>query len=242
MIIYPAIDIKRGACVRLVQGVAEMETRYFDDPLEPARQFKDAGVEWIHVVDLDGAFSGTPQNTGVVKAICELGLKVQYGGGVRTFEDVENALAAGVSRIVVGTRACQDRGFVVDLANQYGDRIAVGIDAREGMVAVKGWVETTETPAITLAQSVAEVGIKTIIYTDISTDGAMTGPNFEGQKRMWEAVDCNVIASGGVHDSHDITHYKALSPRFPNLEGVIIGKAIYENKIDISKALEIANQ
>lgn len=240
MNIYPAIDIKHGVCVRLVQGVAEMETQYFDDPLEPAKQFKEEGATWVHVVDLDGAFTGEPQNTEIVKAICDLGLKVQYGGGIRNFEFVESAFKAGVSRIVVGTRACQDRDFVVDLARQYGEKIAVGIDAREGKVAVKGWVETTETPAITLAQSVSDVGIKTIIYTDISTDGAMTGPNFEGQKRMWEAVNCNVIASGGVHDNHDITHYKALSSRFPNLEGVIIGKAIYEHKINLGRAFKIA--
>lgn len=242
MIIYPAIDIKNGVCVRLVQGVEEMETQYFDDPLEPAKMFKDVGAEWIHVVDLDGAFTGEPQNTEIVKAICDLGLKVQFGGGIRTFEYVESALSAGVSRIVVGTRACQDRGFVVDLAKKYGDKIAVGIDAREGKVAVKGWVETTDTPAIALAQSVAEVGIQTIIYTDISTDGAMTGPNFEGQKHMWESVDCNVIASGGVHDNHDITHYKDLSARYPNLDGVIVGKAIYEHKIDLNRTFNIATR
>lgn len=240
MILYPAIDIKHGACVRLVQGVAEMETQYFDDPLEPAKQFVADGADWVHVVDLDGAFDGEPQNTDAVKAICELGLKVQLGGGIRSFEDVDKALAAGVSRIVVGTRACQDKGFVVDLAKKYGDKIAVAIDAREGKVAVKGWVETTDKPAVALAQSVAEVGIKTIIYTDISTDGVLSGPNFDGQKSMWEAVDCNVIASGGVHDTHDIVHYKNLSGRFSNLDGVIVGKALYEKKVHLPELLKIA--
>lgn len=240
MTIYPAIDIKHGACVRLVQGVAEMETLYFDDPLEPARRFKEEGAEWVHVVDLDGAFTGEPQNTGAIASICQLGLKVQLGGGIRRIEDVEAAFAAGVARIVVGTRACQDKGFVVDLAERYGTRIAVAIDAREGKVAVKGWVETTEQPAVALAQSVSEVGIETIIYTDISTDGAMRGPNFEGQKNMWKQVTCNVIASGGVHDTHDIVHYKNLSTRFPNLDGVIVGKALYENKVNLPELLKIA--
>lgn len=241
MIIYPAIDIKNGACVRLVQGVAEMETLYFNDPIEPAHQFKAAGAEWIHVVDLDGAFSGVMKNLSVVQAITDLGIKVQLGGGIRTEDDVARVLDAGVTRVVVGTRACQDRNFVLDLVAKRGDRIAVGIDAREGKVAVKGWVETTDTPAIALAQSMADAGIGTIIYTDIATDGAMTGPNFEGQKQLWRDVSCQCIASGGVHDTHDIVHYKNLSRRFPNLDGVIVGKALYENKVDLPELLSIAS-
>ncbi|MGE9293704.1 MAG: 1-(5-phosphoribosyl)-5-[(5-phosphoribosylamino)methylideneamino]imidazole-4-carboxamide isomerase [Puniceicoccales bacterium] len=240
MIIYPAIDIKHGACVRLVQGVAEMETLYHEDPIEPAKEFKAAGADWIHVVDLDGAFSGEMKNLEAVKRIAALGLKIQLGGGIRSAENIETALAAGASRVVVGTRACQDKDFVVEMARKFGSQVAVGIDARESKVAVKGWVETTDTPAVALAQSVAEVGIETIIYTDISTDGLMRGPNFEGMKQMWAAVPCQVIASGGVHDTHDVVHYKNLSARYPNLDGVIVGKAIYEGKVNLKNLLSIA--
>ncbi len=240
MIIYPAIDIKHGACVRLVQGVAEMETLYHEDPIEPAEEFKAAGAEWIHVVDLDGAFTGEMKNLEAVQRIAATGLKIQLGGGIRSLEDIETALKAGVTRVVVGTRACQDKAFVVEMAQKFGESVAVGIDAREGKVAVKGWVETTDTPAVNLAQSVAEVGIKTIIYTDIATDGLLRGPNFEGQKQMWAAVPCKVIASGGVSDTHDIVHYKNLSARFDNLDGVIVGKAIYENRVNLKELLGIA--
>ncbi len=239
MTIYPAIDIKHGSAVRLVQGIEEMETEYYDDPIEPAKQFIEAGAEWIHVVDLDGAFRGEPQNLEIVERIAKLGAKVQFGGGLRKLEDIEKVFQFGVSRVVVGTRACHDRNFVIELAKRFGDKIAVAIDARAGMVAVKGWVETTETPAVTLAQSVAEVGIKTIIFTDILTEGEMRGPNFEGHKEIWSSVPCNVIAAGGVHDRHDIVHYKDLSKRFSNLDGVVIGKALYEGKVDLADLLAI---
>lgn len=240
MIIYPAIDIKHGACVRLVQGVAEMETLYHEDPTEPAQEFKDAGANWIHVVDLDGAFSGEMKNLEAVKRIAALGLKIQLGGGIRSLENIETALKAGATRVVIGTRACQDKAFVIEMAQKFGEQVAVGIDAREGKVAVKGWVETTETPAVALAQSVADVGIQTIIYTDISTDGLLRGPNFEGMKQMWASVPCRVIASGGVSDTHDIVHYKNLSARFPNLDGVIVGKALYEKRVNLPELLSIA--
>lgn len=240
MIIYPAIDIKHGACVRLVQGVAEKETLYHEDPVDPAKEFLADGADWIHVVDLDGAFSGEMKNLEAVKRIAALGIKIQLGGGIRTVENIEAALAAGATRVVVGTRACQDKDFVIEIAKQFGEKVAVGIDAREGKVAVKGWVETTDTPAVALAQSVAEVGVKTIIYTDISTDGLLSGPNFEGQKQMWAAVPCQVIASGGVSDTHDIIHYKALSERFDNLDGVIVGKALYEGRVNLKNLLRIS--
>lgn len=239
MIIYPAIDIKGGCCVRLLQGLADRETEYFRDPVEPARDFAKQGAEWVHVVDLDGAFTGHSENLAIVRNIAALGLKVQFGGGIRTAEDVKRAFDAGVSRVVIGTRACQDRDFVALLAREYGERIAVGIDAREGKVAVRGWVDTTDMPAKTLAQQVAAVGIRTLIYTDISTDGMMVGPNFEGQKEMWRSVDAKVIASGGVADRHDVIHYRDLSQRFANLDGVIVGKALYEHKVELADLLQL---
>ena len=240
MIIYPAIDIKSGTCVRLVQGMEEMETQYFDDPVEPARDFKKAGAEWVHMVDLDGAFSGSPKNLDIAAKIAKIGLKVQLGGGYRQISDIEEAFSKGIERVVVGTRACMDRDFVIEMAKKYGERVAVAFDAREGKAAVSGWSETTDTPVVTLARSVADVGIKTIIFTDIMTEGEMRGPNFEGHKEIWSAVSCNVIASGGVHDHHDIIHFKDLQKRFKNLEGVIVGKALYENKVKLKKMLAIA--
>ncbi|GHB89747.1 1-(5-phosphoribosyl)-5-[(5-phosphoribosylamino)methylideneamino]imidazole-4-carboxamide isomerase [Cerasicoccus arenae] len=242
MTILPAIDIKKGRCVRLLQGLADMETEYFEDPVEPAKEFLAAGAEWVHVVDLDGAFTGKPANTEAARKIAELGMKVEFGGGIREMDDIRNVLKAGVTRVVVGTRACESLDFVKAMAQEFGPQVAVGIDARAGKVAVHGWVDTTDMPAIDLAQQVAAAGIQTIIYTDIMTDGMMRGPNFEGMKEMWTAVDCDVIASGGVADLHDVVHYADLAPRFPNFSGVIIGKAIYEKAIDLKQALSIASR
>jgi len=240
MTILPAIDIKNGHCVRLVQGLADRETEYFEDPLEPARDFLAAGAEWVHVVDLDGAFSGSPKNMATARRIADLGLKVEFGGGIRELEDIRQAIDNGVSRVVVGTKACESLEFVEQMAREFGERVAVAIDARAGRVAVHGWVDVTDVTATGLAQQVAKVGIPTIIYTDIATDGMMRGPNFEGMKEMWAAVDCNVIASGGVADLHDVIHYADLAPRFPNFSGIIIGKAIYEKAIDLQAALQVA--
>ncbi len=239
MTIYPAIDIKHGTCVRLTQGLEDQETEYYDDPVEPARIFKAAGAEWVHVVDLDGAFSGEPINLGIVKQIAALGLKVEFGGGIRELDDFARVLDAGVSRIVVGTRACQDRSFVEELVRRWPDNLAIGIDARAGKVAVRGWVEVTDTPAIGFAQTVANMGVQKIIYTDISTDGMMVGPNFDGQLEMLNSVDIDVIASGGVSDLHDVVTYKEIAKTNKNLEGVIVGKALYEKKFTVEQALGV---
>lgn len=242
MTILPAIDIKDGHCVRLLQGLADQETEYYEDPVDPAKEFLAAGSEWVHVVDLDGAFTGKPKNMDAARKIAELGLKVEFGGGIREMDDIRKVIDAGVSRVVVGTRACESLDFVKAMAGEFGPKVAVGIDARAGKVAVHGWVDVTDVPAINLAQQVADAGIETIIYTDIATDGMMRGPNYEGMKEMWSAVDCNVIASGGVSDLHDVIHYADLAPRFPNFYGVIIGKAIYEKAIDLKEALAIAER
>lgn len=240
MIVYPAIDIKDGSCVRLTQGLADQETEYYADPVEPARNFQAAGAEWVHVVDLDGAFTGDPKNLTIVKQIAELGLKVQLGGGLRELDDIQRVLDAGIARIVVGTRACQDHTFVDELVKRWPDQFAIGIDAREGKVAVKGWVEVTDMPAISFAQSLAQAGVKTLIYTDISTDGMMVGPNFDGQLEMLNSVDIDIIASGGVSDLHDLVAYQEISTKNTNLNGVIVGKAIYEKKFTIEQALDVA--
>jgi phosphoribosylformimino-5-aminoimidazole carboxamide ribotide isomerase len=240
MTIYPAIDIKNGRCVRLTQGRADQETVYFDNPAEVAATFKAAGSPWVHVVDLDGAFVGEPKNLEQVAAIASLGLKVQLGGGMRTRATVERALALGVSRVVIGTRAAESESFVGELVQAFGDRIAVGIDAKNGQVAVKGWVDTTGTGALALAQRMDTLGVATLIYTDIGTDGMLTGPNFAAQEAMCAAVKCRVIASGGVSRREDVVGLRELAAKRANLDGVIVGKALYEKRVDLPDLLAIA--
>ena len=239
MIIYPAIDIKGGRCVRLTQGRADQETVYADNPAGVAAIFKAAGSAWVHVVDLDGAFSGEPQNLAAVKAIADLGLKVQLGGGLRTRSVVERALGLGVNRVVIGTRAAEDEWFVGELVQAFGEKIAVGIDAKNGRVAVKGWVDTTGTGVLDLAKRMAALGVVTLIYTDIGTDGMLTGPNLAAQEAMLTAVNVRVIASGGVSRREDIVQLTELARRWVNLDGVIVGKALYEKRVDLPDLLSL---
>ena len=239
MTIYPAIDIKGGRCVRLTQGRADQETIYAENPADIARQFKAAGTEWIHVVDLDGAFQGEPRNLAVVQAIAALGMKVQLGGGLRTREVVERALGFGVSRVVIGTRAAESEEFVGELVRSFGKQIAIGIDAKAGQVAVKGWVDTTGLGALTFARRMEALGVGTLIYTDIGTDGMMTGPNLKAQEAMLNAVKCRVIASGGVSRREDVVALAEIGKRYANLDGVIVGKAIYEQRVDLPDLLAL---
>ena len=240
MTIYPAIDIKAGRCVRLTQGRADQETVYAENPADVAAGFRQAGSAWVHVVDLDGAFSGEPQNLAAVKANAALGLKVQLGGGLRARAAVERALGWGVSRVVIGTRAVENEAFVGELVQAYGERIAVGIDAKDGQVAVKGWVATANLSAIELARRMDRLGVRTLIHTDIGTDGMMTGPNIPAQETMLGAGRFGVIASGGVSRREDVIRLKELSRRHANLDGVIVGKALYEKKVELPDLLEIA--
>ena len=237
MIIFPAIDIRGGRCVRLTQGRADQETVYADVPAEVAARFQAAGSDWVHVFDLDGAFAGEPRNLPAVRAILALGLKVQLGGGLRTRAAVDQALELGVCRVVIGTRAAESEAFVADLVRSFGDRIAVGIDARNGRVAVKGWVDTTATGACALAQRMDSLGVATLIHTDVSTDGMLTGPNLPAQEAMLAAVNCRVIASGGVSRREDMAALMEIKKRRPNLDGVIIGKALYEQRLDLGELL-----
>lgn len=240
MTIYPAIDIKGGRCVRLTQGRADQETIYAENPAEVAAQFKAAGSAWVHVVDLDGAFAGEPKNQAAVQAIAALGIKVELGGGMRTREIVERALGYGVSRVVIGTRATESEAFVGELVQAFGEKIAVGIDAKNGMVAVKGWVDTTNTGALNLARRMDALGVRTLIYTDIGTDGMLTGPNFAAQETMLQAGKFNVIASGGVSRREDVVKLAELARRYANLDGVIVGKALYEKRVELVDLLGIA--
>ena len=234
MKIFPAIDIKGGRCVRLLQGDAARETVYYDDPIEPAKRFADEGATWVHVVDLDGAFTGEPTNLDRIIEIARLGLKVQMGGGLRSEETVEKVLQAGVSRAVVGTRACQDTEFARRLVRQFGGKVAVGIDARDGKVAVDGWTRGTDRDVLLLARRLEDVGVSTLIHTDIATDGMMAGPNLKAQTVLLEKVSVDVIASGGVSRREDIDALARLAGQYPHLRGVIVGKALYEGTVSLA--------
>ena len=237
MIIFPAIDLKGGRCVRLEQGRADAATTYDEDPGRVAHQFAEDGAEWIHCVDLDGAFSGEPKNWLGVERILHAGVRVQLGGGIRDEGTIKRILNAGVSRVVLGTRACEDEAFVRRVVSLDGDRIAVGIDARDGFVAVRGWVEATRQPVIDLARRMVDAGVSTLIYTDIATDGMMTGPNLDALEALLSTVGTRVIASGGVSRLEDIEALASLAERHPHLVGVITGKAIYEKKLDLCEAI-----
>jgi phosphoribosylformimino-5-aminoimidazole carboxamide ribotide isomerase len=236
MTIYPAIDLRNGRCVRLFQGKADQETVYFENPAEPARSWEEAGATHLHVVDLDGAFAGSSANLDAVRSILRVeGLKVQLGGGMRDETAIDKALSLGLDRVIIGTRACEEPEWIGSLVEKFGaEKIVVGIDAKDGMVATKGWVETTQTDAIELAKSLQSMGLRWIIHTDVATDGAMKGPNLDAQKKMAQAVpECQVIASGGVTKESDIDELRSLSFEQPNLEGVIIGKALYEGTVNL---------
>jgi phosphoribosylformimino-5-aminoimidazole carboxamide ribotide isomerase len=192
------------------------------------------------VVDLDGAFQGEPQNLPVIQAIAALGMKVQLGGGLRSRAAVERALGFGVSRAVIGTRAAESESFVSELVQAFGDKIAVGIDAKNGRVAVKGWVDTTDLDALAFARRMEQLGVAAIIYTDIGTDGMMTGPNLAAQEAMLRAVKCQIIASGGVSQRSDVVALAELAKRYSNLNGVIVGKAIYERRVDLADLLTLS--
>ena len=233
-LIFPAIDLKSGRVVRLQQGRAEAETVYSDDPVAVARQWEEQGAHYLHVVDLDGAFTGKPANLDSVQAILKaVRIPVQLGGGMRRRADVETALQMGVTRVVLGTKACDSPEFVGALVEDFSHRIAVGVDARDGFVAVKGWTQKTELAAVDFAQQINRLGVATIIFTDVSTDGMLAGPNYFAVSGLCAAVDCDVIASGGVASLSDVRRLQRIAEERPNLAGVIIGKALYDGRIDL---------
>jgi phosphoribosylformimino-5-aminoimidazole carboxamide ribotide isomerase len=231
--IIPAIDLKDGRCVRLKQGHADEQTVYSDSPAETARHWQKEGGEFLHVVDLDGAFEGKPVHVEELKAICKaVQIPVEIGGGIRTDEDIETLLATGVTRVILGTRACEHPDELKRLVKKFGgENIAVGIDARDGRVQTRGWVETTDINAIELAKKVDAAGVGTIIYTDTSRDGMMDGVNAFEMGKICSAVKCSVIASGGVSSIEDIKRLVALN--CDNLTGAIVGKALYEQTASV---------
>ncbi len=240
--IYPAIDLQQGRCVRLRQGRADDATVYGDDPVAMARHWQAEGAQALHVVDLDGAFQGAPAHANIISRIAaDLSIPVQVGGGLRNDEHADLMLSAGVTRVILGTRALADEDAVARLVARYGsERIAVGIDARDGWVQVKGWVETTSVRATDLARRVADLGVATLIYTDTATDGMLAGPNLTAMERLCRAVTCNVIAAGGVSNSDDVLALGRLG--LANLAGAIVGKALYEGRTRLSDLLEAARQ
>ena len=242
MKIYPAVDIKDGKCVRLKKGVAEDKTIYFENPVDAAKSFVDAGSKNIHVVDLDGAFGGRMFNLKTIEQIASLGLFVELGGGMRDETAVKAAFDAGVNRAIVGTKACTNPEFAISLAENFGDKIAVGIDAKGGMVAVNGWVDVSDVSAFDLAKKLASGGVKTFIFTDIDTDGMLSGVNLVSQKKMLDIllpVGAKLIASGGVASPKDIEDLNLLSREYRNLDGVIVGKAIYEKRVNLSEIIKM---
>jgi phosphoribosylformimino-5-aminoimidazole carboxamide ribotide isomerase len=239
MIILPAIDLKGGKCVRLRQGKADDVTVYGDDPAEQARDWRQQGGMELHVVDLDGAFAGTPKHAEVIKNIISaFGGPVEVGGGLRTMEALSNVIDAGASRAIIGSAALENPEFLMKAVELYGEKIAVGIDARDGFVQTKGWVETTEVKAVDLAAAVAKAGVKTIIYTDTATDGMLGGPNLSQMAAICDAAPtCEITASGGVSSPYDIENLKALERA--NLRAAIVGKALYDGRITL-KEMNIA--
>ncbi len=235
MIIIPAIDLKHGRCVRLFQGQMDQETVYFEDPLKAARHWMDEGATIIHIVDLDGAVEGRPVHTRQVEAICrETSLKVEFGGGLRSLETVEAAFELGVARVVIGTAAYNDAGFLRLLCEKFPGRIVVGIDARKGKVAVKGWKETTGMDAVDLAKRCEEDGASRIIYTDISRDGTGGGVNIHETLKIARAVTIPVLASGGVVSLEDLRMLAPLQDE--GVEGVVVGRALYARAFNLLEA------
>ncbi|SFI63250.1 1-(5-phosphoribosyl)-5-[(5-phosphoribosylamino)methylideneamino]imidazole-4-carboxamide isomerase [Thermoflavimicrobium dichotomicum] len=239
--IYPAIDIRGGKCVRLKQGDYGQETVYGEDPLQIAEQFIQAGAEWIHVVDLDAARSGELINLPVIKKLVQnSSVPVQVGGGVRDMERLERWLDLGVRRVVIGSAAIDNPSFVRQALERYGSQIAVGLDAREGYVATHGWLDTSHVKAEELACEMIRYGAETFIFTDISRDGMLSGVNIEAVVALAEATKKQVIASGGVRSLEDIERLLAVRPK--GVAGVIIGKALYTNKIRLNDAIQMVRE
>lgn len=237
MILFPAIDLKDGRCVRLKQGDMDRATVFNDDPAAQAKTFEDQGFRWLHVVDLDGAFAGKPMNAAAVDAIlARVSFPVQLGGGIRDMQTVEGWLEKGVRRVIIGTAAVRDPDFVKAAAKAFPGRVAVGIDARDGYVAVEGWAETSSLSAEELGRRFEDAGVAAIIYTDIARDGMLQGVNWDGTIALANALTIPVIASGGLASMADIERLAA--PDAAILEGAITGRALYDGRIDPKAALE----
>lgn len=241
MLIIPAIDLRAGKCVRLVEGKLDRETIYSDDPAAVARIWENSGAQLLHIVDLDGAFAGSPRNLDTIGSIISaISIPVQVGGGIRDLGTVENLLQMGVARVILGTVAIQKPVLVAEAVERFGDRIIVGIDARNGKVAIEGWGLTAEKDVQELAAEVSRMGVTRVIFTDISRDGTLKGPNLKAVKKLAQSSRLRIIASGGVSTIKDIEALKTLESL--GVEGVIVGKALYAGTVDIFDALAVAEE
>ncbi|HET8840950.1 MAG TPA: 1-(5-phosphoribosyl)-5-[(5-phosphoribosylamino)methylideneamino]imidazole-4-carboxamide isomerase [Ktedonobacteraceae bacterium] len=238
MILFPAIDIRDGQCVRLYQGDYDQMTVYSSDPVEIAQRWQEAGASWLHVVDLDGAREGHPINSALIARMCqETTLNIEASGGLRTLQDIESILALGVERVVLGTVILTNRELLGHALQRWGQRIVVGLDAREGRVAIRGWRETSDISVTELARELSTGGVERLIYTDIGRDAAMQGPNLVALQAMLEVLDgstTKLIASGGVSSLEDLQRLAEL-----NIEGAIIGKALYIGAVDLAQAVSV---
>lgn len=229
MVIYPAIDIKDGKCVMLSQGEFDREKIYYEDPRQVAKMWEKKGAQILHIIDLDGALVGRAKNLSIIEGIIgAIDIPIQLGGGIRDLRALDNLINIGVDRVILGTKALENREDLKRAVDNYGDRIVVAIDARDGYVAIKGWTQTSQIPALDFALEMEDVGVETIIYTDIARDGMLRGPNFEAIEQMKRHVNINLIASGGVSTVGDVERLRQIG-----VEGAIIGKALYEGKINL---------
>lgn len=241
MIVIPAIDLKEGKCVRLEQGLMEKDTVFCDSPADQAREWVRQGAELLHIVDLDGAFAGEPKNRASIEAIAKaIAIPTQLGGGIRDIPTIETYLSLGIGRVILGTAAQRNPELVEDACRLFPGRIVVGIDAKNGMVAVQGWAEVTGVTAVDLAQRFEGYGVAAIIYTDIARDGMMQGPNIEATRALAEAVSIPVIASGGVSSLKDIENLMAIEAS--GIAGVITGKAVYTGAINLAEAVTLTKR
>jgi phosphoribosylformimino-5-aminoimidazole carboxamide ribotide isomerase len=236
-IIYPAIDMRGGKCVRLIQGDYNQETVYGDSPFDMAKRFAEEGAEWIHMVDLDGAKAGKPVNDQyVIKVAQELSANVQIGGGIRTEEDIAYYINNGVARVILGSAAISNPSFVKEMLKKYGSKIAIGLDAKDGYVATEGWLNTSSIKATDLGKELANAGAQVFIFTDIATDGMLSGPNIEAVVEMAKATGKEVIASGGVSSIKDLQNLNEYTDN--GVGGAIVGKALYTNQFTVAEAIE----
>lgn len=241
MLLFPAIDLKEGKAVRLLQGRMEDSTVYSGNPVDVAKDFESQGAEYLHIVDLNGAFTGKPVNDDIIRRIVgSVSLKIQVGGGIRTMERITELIELGVERIILGTIAVKNPELVAEAARRYGKQVIVGIDAKDGLVAVQGWAETTEMRAIDLGLAMKAMGVQSVVFTDIARDGMLQGPNIESTVQMARETGLSLIASGGISTLADLRNLQAEALKGVSIEGAITGKALYSGAFTVREALEAA--